>query len=478
MATFYIDPDAASGGDGSEGSPFASWSDVTWTAGNTYLQKAGTTYSAQLAPGGSGTSGNPITIGRYGDGENPIVTHTAAGVFLSARQFINIVGIDAAGCTTHGFHIRTNGSNISTINLRGCVARNNGNNGFFLDGQVLTATLSGVCFADCEAHNNGEHGYDTLGIIKTIRWDRCKASYNGRLVAGHGFSLHPFISNNIVSGWTLSGGTVYTRTLSASEAVQKVINLTDGVTLTKEPGATTAVAINRWDQSGTTLYANFGVDPNTKTTAWRRAEHGPFLYYDCESWGNYTDPVAGEGHGFVADDATSDAHYHRCKAWDNAGSGFQCQYTDRVSRNDCIAWNNALPNFRTTGFTDTLSDEGCTSAYSAQHGCFYDDPFTAVTVKNNVAYNNTLYGLIAATSGVTATKNATYGNGSGATNNITNTNPVTADPQLTNSYRPRAGSPLIGAGTHLGYRRDIERKQRPNPPSIGAHDVATMRIDP
>ena len=60
----------------------------------------------------------------------------------------------------------------------------------------------------------------------------------------------------------------------------------------------------------------------------------------------------------------------------------------------------------------------------------------------------------------------------------TSTGGITADPQLTNSYRPRAGSPLIGAGTHLGYRRDIERKQRPNPPSIGAHDVATMRIDP
>jgi len=50
-----------------------------------------------------------------------------------------------------------------------------------------------------------------------------------------------------------------------------------------------------------------------------------------------------------------------------------------------------------------------------------------------------------------------------------------SDSGITASYRPRAGSPLLGAGTHLGYTRDIERKQRPNPPSIGAFDVATLR---
>jgi hypothetical protein len=50
-----------------------------------------------------------------------------------------------------------------------------------------------------------------------------------------------------------------------------------------------------------------------------------------------------------------------------------------------------------------------------------------------------------------------------------------ADPLLTATYRPKAGSPLLGAGTHLGYTRDINRRQRPNPPSIGAYDAATLR---
>jgi hypothetical protein len=52
---------------------------------------------------------------------------------------------------------------------------------------------------------------------------------------------------------------------------------------------------------------------------------------------------------------------------------------------------------------------------------------------------------------------------------------TTADPLLTSTYRPKALSPLLGAGTHLGYTRDIEGKQRPNPPSIGAYDTATLR---
>jgi hypothetical protein len=55
------------------------------------------------------------------------------------------------------------------------------------------------------------------------------------------------------------------------------------------------------------------------------------------------------------------------------------------------------------------------------------------------------------------------------------TDNLDSDPQLTATHRPRAGSPLIGAGTHLGYTRDIDRKQRPNPPSIGAYDTATLR---
>lgn len=51
-----------------------------------------------------------------------------------------------------------------------------------------------------------------------------------------------------------------------------------------------------------------------------------------------------------------------------------------------------------------------------------------------------------------------------------------ADPKVDPIGRPLIGSPLLDAGTSAATRRrDVEGKQRPNPPSIGAYDRATLR---
>lgn len=483
MATYYVDTTQSANGDGSIGSPFNSWASVTWAAGNSYLGKAGTSCAETITPSASGTATSRITIGRYGLGANPIVgIGQARGVFLSARQFIDIVGIDAAYATSYGFHIRTNGSNIQSITLTDCNAFKNTVNGFYLDGQVLTAALTNVTFLRCYGWGNGAHGFDTLGIIGTVSWIYCKASGNGTLAAGHGFSLHPFISNNITSGWTLSSGSVYTRTLSASEDVQKVVNLTAGVTLTKNAGATTSVGVNEWDQSGITLYINTGGNPNSGTTmAWKRAAHGPFYYENCESWDNSTAGGAGEGHGFASDDMSSDSVYIGCFAWGNEGAGFQCQYTDRVKYWGCVADGNALSNFRTTGHTDTLQIFNSDSLNGAQHGIFVATPFTSVEVRNNIVAGNGIssssyYGIIGGTTGITASNNDTYNNGSSGTNhtnNVTNTNGVTINPRLGSGYRPGNVS-LIGAGTAVGGR-DFYGTSFLSPPTIGAVEPVPSR---
>lgn len=72
--TYYIDPTCESSGDGTtttcgENGPFKTWGEVTWTAGNTYSQKGGTTYYGTITVGASGTAGNPITINSYGTGK-------------------------------------------------------------------------------------------------------------------------------------------------------------------------------------------------------------------------------------------------------------------------------------------------------------------------------------------------------------------------------------------------------------------------
>src|SRR5262245_24004262 len=75
-AEYYID--AASGSDSNPGtSPEKAWKSLdpantaTFRPGDQILLKAGTRYSGQLAPKGSGKAGSPITLGKYGDGPLP-----------------------------------------------------------------------------------------------------------------------------------------------------------------------------------------------------------------------------------------------------------------------------------------------------------------------------------------------------------------------------------------------------------------------
>lgn len=65
MATYYIDPSAATNGSGTFASPYNTWASAVWAAGNTYLQKGGTTYSGVILVNVTGTQANPIIVGSY-----------------------------------------------------------------------------------------------------------------------------------------------------------------------------------------------------------------------------------------------------------------------------------------------------------------------------------------------------------------------------------------------------------------------------
>lgn len=65
MATYYIDPSAATDGAGTAASPFKFWGSVPGGAGNVYKQKRGTTYSGAFPSLTSGTSGNVTTVSAY-----------------------------------------------------------------------------------------------------------------------------------------------------------------------------------------------------------------------------------------------------------------------------------------------------------------------------------------------------------------------------------------------------------------------------
>jgi len=66
QTTVYVDPTAGSGGDGSIESPFDSWEDVSFSNGNTYLQKRGTTYHMPTYINIDGITN--VHVGAYGTG--------------------------------------------------------------------------------------------------------------------------------------------------------------------------------------------------------------------------------------------------------------------------------------------------------------------------------------------------------------------------------------------------------------------------
>ena len=121
-------------------------------------------------------------------------------------------------------------------------------------------------------------------------------------------------------------------------------------------------------------------------------------------------------------------------------------------------------------FGNTIIEPTVYGVYLSQYATRAD-----LAVKNNVFVGSVPLVYDNVTGGWTGEDyNAAYGM-TASTNHTDGAHNITADPLLTAGYRPKVGSPLLGAGTHLGYRRDIDGKQRPNPPSIGAYDVATLR---
>jgi hypothetical protein len=122
---------------------------------------------------------------------------------------------------------------------------------------------------------------------------------------------------------------------------------------------------------------------------------------------------------------------------------------------------------------------------SANNGCVYFDDETStggtVAIDNNYFSAGYRWGInkeSGTVTTVTASKNGYGVWGSPVNLNVTDSGAVTiTDPHLSTSYRPLPGSPLIGAGTHLGYTTDLDGKQRFNPPSIGAFEPLRSRIE-
>ena len=147
MATIYIDPTAASGGNGSFVKPYSGWDGVPIKSGNTYLQKGGTTYEGTILVANADDPAKPVTIGSYGTG-NAILQ---GEILLVAPKGVNISGFDISGSQEGGITISGDASNVL---IEGNVIHNNA-----VGVQLADGTVDGVTI-----RNNTLSKNDTQGI--------------------------------------------------------------------------------------------------------------------------------------------------------------------------------------------------------------------------------------------------------------------------------------------------------------------------
>lgn len=97
--TIYVDPDAPDGGNGSQAMPFNSWYDVTWCAGTTYLQKAGSVSRDSLTITVSASADAPVVIGSYGEpgAEQGAYTTLIGSILFDGAAFVTLEGFRVTG---------------------------------------------------------------------------------------------------------------------------------------------------------------------------------------------------------------------------------------------------------------------------------------------------------------------------------------------------------------------------------------------
>jgi hypothetical protein len=432
VATVYIDPTVSGAGTGTIGDPFKDWASVTWVGGNSYLQKSGTTFagSINVTSSAAGSAGAPTTLGVYGGTGRVRINGAAQYQGIRVRQNAHYIVID--GFEIFGLNKLDAGTGTTGI--------------YIGDGDTLNA--NNVKVLNCWLHGNSAvasqdcSGIKYFGNDVEIAWCLVEEMPTDGI---WGYGLAPHIHHNTVRRVDLDGR-------DAGDCLQITYACTGG-----------RVYRNIFDRSNSPA-------KQVMIISSAGAGNGCVIEYNYMIQAAYvsiqTSCIYSDQPGTIIRRNTLIGAYRAIYLHTGATGGV-------VESNLCL--NNTI------GIQTANSDIGVivrnnTVAGASLYGTYIVD--ATANVQNNVFYN-CAKGL-AVKGGATRGSNAFYGNTtnfeSAGSGGAIGSNNVTTDPQLTATYRPKSTSPLLGAGAHLGYRRDIEGKQRQNPPSIGAYDVATLRI--
>lgn len=148
LATIYIDPEATVAGKGTSSRPYSSWEGVPIVAGNTYLQKAGTTYTGTILVAGATDASRPIAIGAYGSGDKPEIR---GQVLLIDPKGVTVSGLEISGSAMAGITLQGNAQAVTV----------SGND---IHDNLVGVQLSGGTMTSVNLSGNTIRANDTQGI--------------------------------------------------------------------------------------------------------------------------------------------------------------------------------------------------------------------------------------------------------------------------------------------------------------------------
>ncbi len=447
MTTYYIDPTAAAGGNGlTPATAFDSWADVTFVAGNIYLQKAGTTFTTvpqyqMITVGVTGTEASPIILGAYdpatgmrvtGGDQRAKIDGTGSGITVR----VSVVD----WITVENFEIF--GTDANTVGATRAI-------GLYLGSQE-SATANHCTVFNCYIHDinptlytaadsNGIQAFGSYNVIDSCIIENIRE--DGIWIQG----AYNRIVNNTISNVSLGSTRGDCIQITGASVLANVGSYIGYNTLDHSNKNSKQVII-----CGGIGYASNAI-----------IEHNYCVMATYDNVISTTCIFSEAANSVIRNNVTIGGYFgiYVNEAADNKIYG-------NVVKNSIRGFNPG------TNATDTIITNNLISGHSV-HG-IYSDIYTSTIVKNNVIMNCATG--VAMESGIGEDYNIYYNNTTdkallgGAASWGANSQNI--DPLLSSTYHPFPDSPCLDGGADLGYMRDMEGKQCKK--HIGAYGYARV----
>lgn len=511
MATYYIDPSLSSNGDGSLSTPYNTWSGVTLTANNTYLQKRGTIYTgASVRPQSQNSSiSTPLTIGAYynSDGSDdttkpkPIVDHNGGtngigGIMVDTCQ--NVIVKDMVVKNSNGALGGLKVRRSQYVTFQRCESTCN-EFGIIIeqDQAAGTSTTTDITVDSCYLYENIGPGIGLRqGAASTAILRRITLKNN--VIVRNGLGKYTSVNGGSIPCGGISSYTVFKSTGTAPDVNYQSYDITVSNNIVHSNyGYGINIEAFSTDVRGSFITGNLVYNNGRSLDV---DTHGIWVgnCYDVivsgnEVYGNwaYSGYTSGSGVGIFIDyngaSSTGGARnkvignkiYNQYKGLtqvQNGSAGIHVLYNDTtlVQGNVVVNCRNGI-SIGPTGTTNT-SIYNNTIINSSQIGIINQNGCTTTLVKNNII-SGALVGLFnhtTSTTGFSETNNSFYNCGTNyATGTLTSYSSasidgsdLTTNPQLNSGYVPQ-NLTTRSSGTFLGGR-DLNGKYFSPTTTIGA----------